>query len=269
MIENISRYKRLFTFGCSFTRYLYPTWADVLSKEMPNATFYNLGASGAGNSYISWKIAEANNRFKFDQDDLVVVMYTTFCREDRFVDGWRLYGNVYNNNYYTKEFYKYTDPNGYAIQNLATIDLSMQYLKSLPCTSVFLHGMPLGNNETLHDIYDNEKLIQLQLVYPHIFDLPTSYFKFLHPNLSNTARYVEKGMMYKKVNGELFHDAHPSPIYAYEYLKYLEFPLSEISYNYALEETNICKQLGSDTEIVTRYKDYNFQMDKKLEGLFV
>ena len=28
---------RLFTFGCSFTQYMWPTWADILSK---NFNFY-------------------------------------------------------------------------------------------------------------------------------------------------------------------------------------------------------------------------------------
>jgi hypothetical protein len=32
---------------------MWPTWADVASKEMPNAEFFNLGVSGSGNLLIS------------------------------------------------------------------------------------------------------------------------------------------------------------------------------------------------------------------------
>jgi hypothetical protein len=65
MNVDFTKYKRFFAFGCSFTCYIWPTWADVVSKEMPQAKFYNLGKTGAGNLCISSKVAEANNRFKF------------------------------------------------------------------------------------------------------------------------------------------------------------------------------------------------------------
>ena len=34
MIFDWTKYKRFFTFGCSFTCYMWPTWADIISKEM-------------------------------------------------------------------------------------------------------------------------------------------------------------------------------------------------------------------------------------------
>ena len=44
--------KRIFTFGCSFTNYLWSTWANILGYEFREAEFYNFGKSGAGNQYI-------------------------------------------------------------------------------------------------------------------------------------------------------------------------------------------------------------------------
>lgn len=268
MIENVSRYKRLFTFGCSFTRYLYPTWADVLSTEMSNAELYNLGVSGAGNSYIAWKITEANNKFKFNKDDLIIVMYTTFCREDRYVDSWRLHGNVYNNSYYKEDFYKYTDPNGYAIQNVAMVDLSMKYLKGLPSTSIFLQGMPFTHGEVYKDVYDDEIITRLKDTYTDVFNLPVSYFSYTNPDMRNSRLFGRNGITYERTAGEMFEDAHPAPVYAYNYLKYLGFPLTQVSYNYAVEETKYCKEIATFDGIIARYMEYNLRLNKKIEGMF-
>jgi len=41
--------RRLFAFGCSFTQYKWPTWADILGKSFDLS--YNLGKSG---DWISW-----------------------------------------------------------------------------------------------------------------------------------------------------------------------------------------------------------------------
>jgi hypothetical protein len=269
MIDSFSNFKRLFTFGCSYTQHVYPTWANVLSQEIPTCNFYNLGRSGAGNSYIAWKIAEANNRYKFDKNDLVVVMYTTFCREDRYIDGnWQLFGNVFHNHYYDKGFKKYADPTGYAIQNVATLDLSMQYLKSLPCTSVLLSGFPFDNVETSYDIYDGKVVDNLKKIYPHVFNLPISYMQFLHPNFSESANFADKGFKYKLDDGNWFGDAHPSPYWAYEYLKHLNFPLTSLAKDYALEQHEICKQFETFKQFMNYYENLHSRTADMIKDMF-
>lgn len=92
-----SKYKRFFAFGCSFTKYCWPTWADIVSKEMPDAEYVNCGLHGSGNQLISYRIAEANTRYKFTDTDLVMVLWSTYFREDRWVNGkWLAHGNIYN-----------------------------------------------------------------------------------------------------------------------------------------------------------------------------
>lgn len=246
MIDDLSKYKRLFTFGCSFTKHLYPTWANILSVEMPHAEFCNLANPGAGNSYIAWRIAEANNRFKFNKDDLIVVMYSTFCREDRYIDGkWQLYGNVFNNNFYDKGFLKYAEPDGYAIQNLATIELSMGYLKLLSCDSIFLNSMPFNNAEFNGVIYSKDVLEKLKQTYPHIFNMPVSFFEYLHPDLTKSNQFHEKGISYTNPQGNWFGDAHPTPYWGFKYLEYLKFPMTDLSLNWAIEQTSKAKDLGT------------------------
>ena len=49
---DFSKYKRLFVFGCSFTQYRWPTWADIIAKDNPHLEYFNTANSGAGNLYI-------------------------------------------------------------------------------------------------------------------------------------------------------------------------------------------------------------------------
>ena len=128
MIFDWSKYKRFFTFGCSFTCYMWPTWADIVSKEMPAAEFYNFGLSGGGNPLISYRVAETNNRYKFTDTDLVMIMFSTYCREDRWVTDrkWIAGGNIFNNRFYPDSWVKeFADERGYLIRDAAVIDMTV------------------------------------------------------------------------------------------------------------------------------------------------
>ena len=46
----MNKNQRLFTFGCSLTRYHYPTWANIGGKNFTE--FQNWGAPGGGNNFI-------------------------------------------------------------------------------------------------------------------------------------------------------------------------------------------------------------------------
>ena len=89
---DFKKYKRFFAFGCSFTSYMWPTWADLISMEIPNS--YNYGKPGGGNVFIFQQFVEANVRYKFNQDDLVILCWTNVAREDRYVHKWLSPGNM-------------------------------------------------------------------------------------------------------------------------------------------------------------------------------
>ena len=91
----VPQLKRLFAFGCSFTNYRWSTWADCLAPEFDE--FQNWGQSGAGNHYIFNSVMEADQRQSFAAGDTVVVCWTSFTRDDRYVDGlWHTLGNIFN-----------------------------------------------------------------------------------------------------------------------------------------------------------------------------
>ena len=128
------QYKRFFAFGCSFTRYNWPTWADIIGHVTPE--YYNYAQSGGGNLFISNSIVEANLKHNFTTNDLIIVMWTSICREDRYKNGlWSTPGNIYAEGVFEpKKFVEdWADNRFYLMRDLAIIEQSHAYLKSLPC----------------------------------------------------------------------------------------------------------------------------------------
>lgn len=205
------KYKRVFAFGCSFTSYIYPTWADIMMYEMPDAEKFNFGKSGAGNHMIACRIAEANTRYKFTDTDLVMVMYTTAFREDRHINGnWQAYGNVYHQDFYDKNFVKnYVDPVGCVVRDLALIELSKRYLEMLPCDTFFLRASSL--EEEMADLFDDNMASVIELYKDVYNDFPPTLKDTMFPN-------GWKPTVVRGTPGNQHHDCHPMPIDYYDYL---------------------------------------------------
>jgi len=70
--------KRLFTFGCSYTNWCWPTWADYIGINFQE--YYNLADSGCDNKNILFNVLQADKTHKFTKDDTIIVMFTSFNR---------------------------------------------------------------------------------------------------------------------------------------------------------------------------------------------
>jgi hypothetical protein len=70
--------KRLFTFGCSFTSWKWPTWNDYIALNFDE--YYTLGCGGADNKNILCRLLQSDRKFKFTSDDCVIVMFSSFNR---------------------------------------------------------------------------------------------------------------------------------------------------------------------------------------------
>lgn len=113
---------RLFTFGCSMTKYFWPTWADILSKNYEH--YENWGHPGAGNLYISNSVCEAHLRNKFTEDDTVVILWSGITRTDYHKEGtWRHLGPEFE--------FTNTDLEGYELINFGYIFYTMCFLESI------------------------------------------------------------------------------------------------------------------------------------------
>lgn len=95
--------KRLFVFGCSYTSYSWPSWADLLSIDFDY--YENWGLAGIGNRAIAERVNECNIKNKFQPGDTVVVQWSTHLRNDFFhqegtltsrLPGWKTAGSIFN-----------------------------------------------------------------------------------------------------------------------------------------------------------------------------
>jgi len=73
----------LFTFGDSSTRWWWPTYADYLAAGFHKSI--NAGQPGAGNRCIFNTIGTYLNNEEFQEGDVVIINWTSLCREDRIL----------------------------------------------------------------------------------------------------------------------------------------------------------------------------------------
>ena len=141
---NVSKYKRFFAFGCSFTYYRWPTWADIIGAEIPY--YENWGKGAAGNHFIFNSLIEANNKFNFTKDDLVIICWTSVLREDRYVNGeWIHASNVQREEIYGKQWMEKFgfEIRGNMIRDYAFIDAGQKLLESLKCDWANFNSIPI------------------------------------------------------------------------------------------------------------------------------
>jgi hypothetical protein len=99
--------KRIFAFGCSYTRYLWPTWADILAHDLEPDLYFNYAGPGLGNYAIYSRMIEADLRHKFTPDDIILVNWTGWAREDKFLapQGFeRGFGSVLHGHFYDEKY---------------------------------------------------------------------------------------------------------------------------------------------------------------------
>ena len=94
----------LFTFGCSYTHFAWPTWSSCLSPYFDRID--NYARSGAGNSFIFTCFSNAVADDKIKKGDTVIVQWSSLVREDRIMQNESTYslgGYAYNNGFYSKK----------------------------------------------------------------------------------------------------------------------------------------------------------------------
>jgi hypothetical protein len=204
--------KRLYTFGCSFTQYDWPTWADILGREFVH--FENWGQLGGGNQYIFNSLSECLVKNSITENDLIAVMWTNVAREDRYVGGqWITPGNIYTQNTYDKNFVKkFADEKGYLIRDLALIHAAKKMLEQYNIPHIFMSMVPINNLDQylVTPIKESESILTayqttINSIKPSIFEI---VFKF---------NWIQR-IFNKKI------DLHALPI---EHLTYIEQVLPE------------------------------------------
>jgi hypothetical protein len=152
-------YDRVFTFGCSFTQFFWPTWSDIIEYDMKLPT-QNWGLCGLGNVGIAHRLLEADATHKFTERDLIMVLWSTWPRECRFINGqWQSAGNIFNNReLYNKKFQKtYWSANNDIIKNVGAIHMAGK-------------SFPITYQATLHNVYDDDDIYSNEGFYNMLSD---------------------------------------------------------------------------------------------------
>lgn len=246
------KFKRIFAFGCSFTCYRWPTWADLIAVDNKQAKYYNYGLPGLGNLGISVRLTEANKRFNFNEDDLVMVMWSTFCREDRWINGhWFAQGNIFNSQYPLDWVKKYADPFGYLIRDHALIHSTTHYLKSLPCSSLLLKSSSFHFTENPMSLLENKDLYtQLKNLYFNEYNnMPIELQTYLGDWNSVKQEFFDD--MSGKPRWTT--DFHPfTGMYA-DYLDKIGIELSDETKQFAADSDRLMKSKPKASEINAKY----------------
>ena len=166
------KYKRCFTFGCSFTNFFWPTWPDIIERDLSIPT-ENWGLCGLGNVGIYHRMLEADLQHNFTDDDLIIVVWSTWHREDRFLGSWTLNGNIFcDDMMYDKRFRKkYWHPDNDIIKNsTAIINASRLY-------PISYQAKMEGSMETNGNfIYNNSKALGVYSKHiPKMDNFPWAY----------------------------------------------------------------------------------------------
>jgi hypothetical protein len=135
---------RFFAFGCSFTNSKNPTWADIVAHEYDH--YENWGQAGAGNGFIFYSLMECNKRNCITKDDVVMIMWSSIGREDRYVNKeWLTPGSIYNQTEYDAAFVeKFTDPTGYLLRDSAHLAGAKNILDAIGCKYYFFSIVPFN-----------------------------------------------------------------------------------------------------------------------------
>ena len=169
--------KRLFTFGCSFTRYQWPTWADIVAKEYDY--FENWGQAASGNHFIFNSLIECNQRNNINKDDTVMICWSNVTREDRYIkDSWLAAGNIFTTVVYPKSWVnEFTTERGCLIRDLAFMKAIDLILKNIGCNYKFFSIVPIDYDMVEKNQSEHPDVIEL---YSDILDkICPSYFEII------------------------------------------------------------------------------------------
>ena len=214
---DFKKYNRFFAFGCSFTSYYWPTWANIISKEFNES--YNYGRNGAGNFFIFQSLMEAIIKHKINKDDLVMIMFSNVTREDRYTNkrGWITSGNLYFQNEYDQKFLdKYLCDHGYLMRDLNLVHGCKLSLNSIGCDYELMSMTPFHSKRS--DSYNMTDVDYLLDFYKEIVNIVhPSVLETIFEGDWNTRDVRPKYSVHWQK--EKYTDNHPTPL---EHLEYLE-----------------------------------------------
>lgn len=260
---DLSKYKRFFAFGCSFTNYDWPTWADIIGKEVPY--YENWAEMAGGNHFIFNSIIECDAKNKFQKDDLVIVMWTSIEREDRYNKGkWNFVTPASRLKTYGHHWEKTfgDEQRGLLIRDLAYIRAVQQLLKNRDCDWANFTTIPISridrtlvtdqDKETAHlryvnlfeDLIDGKECNDPIALAPDVLQL----YKEEFTNIKSSVLSIIFNGIWPESNRPQHNNKHPTPLEHYKYLKTIfpEFSASTDTENFINDWESKVWKLNTD-----------------------
>ena len=206
--------KRLFAFGCSYTKYFYPTWADILIANFDHG--WNCGHIGSSNQLSANRIWETFIKTDLTEDDIIVINWTNYFREDRYhtKTGWHTPGNVFNNlsqKSFTLNNYNYNTDVDWA-------DLEHFLYRDCNIITSTLQGLEHTKAKVISTCINNPYTDTLLLEQEKLRNLMKSYKKYLTPQVKTISEHCyypgieqDKTRLQYNNNGNWIIEDHPLP----------------------------------------------------------
>lgn len=258
--------KRLFTFGCSLTRYHWPTWADILGRSFDK--FYNWGNRGAGNRQIFERFSEAVAKNTFTKDDIVFIQWTDYHRFDRKFDNphleetWYQGGNllVDTENDPIKIFLlrKLWEENSYILHTWNFINAAVLMSKSLDCQVYMAFGNDISNDLNADELEPYRSILN----YPNLID--TNIYQWTIQNYDKRTGF--SGAQYWKNDNNMI-DHHPTPIMYYHWLDtYVADKLNIVlDKEFANKMQNVVEQVSDYSKLGNAIRDAGYDTNAYYE----
>lgn len=161
---------RLFVFGCSYTNFRWPTWAEITYTMLRDHgyinEFYQYGISGAGNELIARTVELADAVHTFTPADTIIVNFTHWDRIDSWGmrlnagdmwPSWNVGGNWLHNGIHGMDFRLYYSEVNNILNNKHWIQyITERYPNTIILGSNYYITEPEGNS-TLSAVNDFEQ----------------------------------------------------------------------------------------------------------------
>jgi len=180
---------------------MWPTWADILIRDL-GVESYNYGFCGLGNVGIMHEIVRADRTHKFTKDDAIFIVWSSWAREDRWVNGfWGPFGSIFFCDFYGKQFIKkYCDPENDVIKNATAIistnkmygDIIKFQGHMIDPTDQVSHLIGRGvNHDAVQELYD---FYSDGIPISNVFNHKRQYSYDGHPSIIDHIDYIEENV---------------------------------------------------------------------------
>ena len=135
-------YDKFIAIGCSFTQFMWMTWADILALDFNCNidTYINLAHPGCGNQYIFSQLVGMDALGELTPDTCVAICWSTTTRHDTYISPahWTGNGDIQFNPNFSDDFIlNHFDYVGYVYRDLTLMQAAKTILEKNGCDFEF------------------------------------------------------------------------------------------------------------------------------------